>query len=361
MRVHLLAIPACQTTRAYNLDGFNMMTIRFAEVLKRLGVYTILYGSEETEAPCVDFVTCITKKEIADMLGAGPYQRLNYDGANPIFTTFNARVGTHLRGIKEPGDIIATICGTANHHVSQMHPELPCVEYSIGYRGVFAPFRVYQSQAWRHVVLGFTGSDGGREFDGVIPPCFEVEQFPFEATPSDYLLYCGRLDVGKGIRTAEKAAKAAGAKLLIVGHGGDEKAITYGDYMGTVSNEERNRLLAGARAVLMPTQYVEPFGNVCAEAQLCGTPVISTDYGAFIETVEHGRTGFRCNYLGGFVEAIERVGDLDRAYIRQRAESLWSLEAAVVSYRAYFRRLALVNGEGWNSLQPTVAPDVVAV
>lgn len=359
MRVHLLGIPSCQTTRAYNLDGFNMATIRFAEVLRRLGAYVILYGSEETDAPCVDFVTCITKQEISDLLRDGPYQRVNYDAGNPIFTTFNARAGNHIRDIKQPGDIIATICGTAQQHVWQQNPELLCLEYSIGYRGIFAPFRVYQSHAWRHVAFGYTGIDGGREFDEVIPPCYEVDDFPLLEGASNFVAYCGRLDSGKGIQTACEAAKAAGIELVVIGHG-DTKNITYGSYVGAVSNEERNKILAGARAVLMPTRYVEPFGNVCAEAQLCGTPVISTDYGSFTETVEHGRTGFRCAHLGGFVQAIHDAAGLDKRYIRERARRLWSMEAAVENYRRYFTRLSFMAGAGWNTLTPVAEPELVS-
>ncbi len=352
MRVHLLTTPVCQTTRANSLDGFNMRTILFAEVLRRLGIHTILYGSEpsQNEAPCVDFVSCLSEAEQQQHLAGQAYQRYPYDGGNSLFALFNQRAGPHVRDCKQPGDILATICGTAQQQVWEHNPELICLEYSIGYRGVFAPYRVYQSHAWRHMVMGWTGVNGGRDFDTVIPPFYETERFPFEGKPDDYVLFCGRLELGKGIKTACDAAKAAGVRLVVVGHG-DEKLVTYGDYVGAVSDEERNRLMAGARAVLMPTQYVEPFGNVCAEAQLCGTPVISTDYGAFTESVAHGLSGYRCNYLGEFVRAIDAVQGLDRAWIRARAQRLWSMETAAERYRGYFARLALVRDQAWQTSQ----------
>ncbi len=45
--------------------------------------------------------------------------------------------------------------------------------------------------------------------------------------------------------------------------------------------EERLALLGKAKSVLMPTYYLEPFGGVHVEAQLCDTPVITTDWSAF--------------------------------------------------------------------------------
>ena len=66
--------------------------------------------------------------------------------------------------------------------------------------------------------------------------------------------------------------------------------------------------LARRGSVRVPTYYIEPFGGVAVEAQLCGTPVITTDFGAFPETVQHGITGYRCRTYKQF-----RVGGTQRA------------------------------------------------
>lgn len=355
MRVHLLGVPNTETTKAYVLDGFCQMTIRFASLLKRLGHTVILYGGEANEAPCDRHVVCISKAEQTQMLGAVPYQSANFDAGNPLWLTFNARAAASMTSFKEHKDVIATITGTASLPVHQQHPELMFLEYSIGYRGVCAPYRVYQSHAWRHVVHGFTGCDGGREFDAVIPPFFEVSEFPTAVTyPKPYVVYCGRIVPRKGISVVCDAAKAAGLPLKFIGHG-DPKIITYGEYLGELSNQDRNDVIAQAQALLMPTQYIEPFGNVAAEAQLCGTPVIASDYGAFTESVEQGVSGYRCTYLGEYVEAIKRAESLDRHAIQARARRLYSVEAAERSYRAYFNRLSLLWDQGWNSLEPGLA------
>lgn len=357
MRVHLLAVPNVQTTQAYALDGFCTRTRLFAALLKRLGHEVILYGAEENDAPCDVFVSCIRKDEQAAHIGSTPYQAVPFDGNTALFLTFNARASTHIRSVKGPKDVIATIAGSAQQLVSEHHPELRFLEYSIGYRGVAAgSFRVFESTAWQHVVSGFTGVDGVRTFDGVIPPWWDVADFPFRATPEGYVVYCGRLTPTKGLHIACEAAQLAGVKLLVIGHG-DPKLVTYGEFVGEVSDAERNRLLSRATACLMPTQYIEPFGNVSAEAQLCGTPVIATDAGGFVDSVEHGVSGYRCNTLGEFVQAIDLAGSLDRRAIRARAERLYSCEAADRAYRSYFRRLDLVHGDGWRNLAPSLDVD----
>lgn len=338
MRFHLLAVPNTRTTRSYELDGFCLRTILFARLLKQLGHTVILYGVHENTAPCDAFVSCLSADEQAQMLGTVPYQAAEFTPTSPLFLTFNTRAAHAIRDRKQPGDVIAMIGGSAQQFVCEWHPDLIALEYSIGYRGIWAPHRVFQSYAWRHVVAGFMGTDIGRPTDAVIPPWFDHTEFPYAETGGDYVVYCGRIVPVKGVPLVCEAAKRAGIRLVIIGHG-DPSIVTYGDVRIGVSTDERNRLLSGARACLMPTQYVEPFGNVAAEAQLCGTPVIASDWGAFSESVEHGQSGFRCTSLDEYVTAIARADRLDRDYIRVRAMKLYGFEAAQDAYTRYFDRI----------------------
>jgi len=72
------------------------------------------------------------------------------------------------------------------------------------------------------------------------------------------------------------------------------------------------------------------------EAQLCGTPVITTDWGGFTETVDEGVSGYRCRSLADFLAAWEKVGRLDRTVIRKRALERWSAPVAKALYTAWF-------------------------
>jgi glycosyltransferase involved in cell wall biosynthesis len=349
-RVHLLSVPNTQMTDGYELDGFCTRTRYFSRLLMNLGYEVILYGVGENTTPCSKFLQVMTTQEQQQFIGATPYAQVPFDAASPLFYTFNSRTAIQIRHTKRPGDILATIAGGAQLLPWEQNPELTFLEYSIGYSGICAPYRVYQSHAWRHMIHGMTRIDGGRPFDSVIPPWFDV---PPTYDTEDYVAFCGRIVEVKGIKVACEAARRAGVKLVVMGHG-DPSLITYGEYLGDVSTAERDRVYAKARALLAPTQFIEPFGNISAESQLVGTPVISTDFGAFTESVEQGRTGFRCNTMGEFVQAIDMARGLDRTYIRDRAIRLYGHDAAEQAYAAYFRRLALVRGDGVESLDQTL-------
>ena len=352
MRVHLLALPNVQTTAAYDLCGFCTVTIRFAKLLKGLGHTVILYASEENDAPCDELVTCITKAEQKQWGGAVAYQHANIAPDNPLWRLASPRMIAAIQQRKRPQDIICTIGGGSQADVTQAHPDLLPVEYCIGYEGCYSPYRVFQSQAWRHLCYGREGLKlGGRFFDEVIPAFYETDKFPV-ATPENYLLYVGRIIPYKGIQIACQAAQLAGVPLKLIGHGDPNQIphlVTYGEYLGSLNEPARNEVMSKATALICPTIYVEPMGMIAVEAQLCGTPVISTDYGGFTESIEHGLTGYRCNLLGEFVSAIQKAGSLDRNLIRQRAQALYSMEAGARLYANYFRRLMTLWDKGWNT------------
>lgn len=94
-------------------------------------------------------------------------------------------------------------------------------------------------------------------------------------------------------------------------------------------------MLGEARAVLMPTLYLEPFGYVAIEAMMCGTPVITTDWGAFPEIVREGIDGFRCRTAAEFADAVRRAPSLERSVIRQGALERYTVSAVSSTYGRY--------------------------
>ena len=348
MRFHLLAPPNIQTTGGYSLDVFGMITMRFARLLKGLGHTVILYGSEDNETPCDEFVSTISRETQLKYLGKMAYQTIVPSPDYPLWSESSKVAIREIRARKKPGDFICSISGYAHQTVATAFPDLMFVEYSIGYRGSFSKYRVFQSDAWRHFTYGTEQNIVGKNFDEVIPAFFDLDEFTLQRKKDSFVLYIGRLTADKGVSVACRAARVAGVKLLVAGYGNKALVTDGAEYIGVLTGDRKKELMARASAVLVPTQYLEPFGCVVVEAQLCGTPVITSDFGSFREIVEEGRTGYRCHYLGEFVRAIQRRGELDPEYIRCRAIEQFSTPVVAPRYQKYFDRLNLLWGDGWN-------------
>ncbi len=347
MRVHLLAPPNAPTTAASELDGFVVLTRKFAALLTSLGCEVLLYGVEETDAPCAAFIPCVSELESTVLLGSTPYQYLVPDAAHLLYQTVNRRMSVEIARRKQPRDFICQLGGLAQQPVSDAHRDLMTVEYSIGYPGSFADYRVFESRAWQHHTYGRQQLQA-RWWDDVIPCFYDPAEYPV-VDPEPYVVYVGRLTAQKGIGIACDVAQRAGVPLKVIGHG-DASLVTYGEYLGPLSTREKRDAVSRALAVLCPTMYVEPFGQVAVEAQMSGVPVISTDAGGFTETVVHGVTGYRCRYRGEFVEAVGRALALDRAEILRLAVNRYATDVVAAQYRNYFERLLLLwTPEGWNS------------
>jgi glycosyltransferase involved in cell wall biosynthesis len=95
-------------------------------------------------------------------------------------------------------------------------------------------------------------------------------------------------------------------------------------YLGEVGHERKLELLAGARALVFPIRWNEPFGLVMIEALACGTPVLAFPEGAAPEVVDHGRTGFLCQDEGEMADAVLRLDQLDRGACRAAVEGYFS-------------------------------------
>ena len=111
------------------------------------------------------------------------------------------------------------------------------------------------------------------------------------------------------------------------------------DYVGPVDDVQKNELLGKAAAMVVPIQWDEPFGIVFAESLACGTPVIACPRGALPEIVRPGVDGFLIKSIEEGAEAVAKVGALDRAACRQRAEQHFSAQAVVTRYIDLYERL----------------------
>ena len=141
--------------------------------------------------------------------------------------------------------------------------------------------------------------------------------------------------------TAIKATEAIGAKLILAGQLSDEislatlKAYPHVEFVGFADAKKRAKLMGKAKAVFCPSTYLEPFCGVHAEAMLCGTPVITTNFGAFTDYVIDGLNGFKCDTLNDFVEAARTVDQLFPAFVRETAEQFTMKEVGKM-YQKWF-------------------------
>jgi glycosyltransferase involved in cell wall biosynthesis len=179
-----------------------------------------------------------------------------------------------------------------------------------------------------------------------------MESAPFSSRPGDYLVFVGRTAPEKGIRQSIELARRVGMTLRIAAKVYDEieqahydevvvPAVKEGvaEFLGELPPSQRDPLMAGARATLMLGQWPEPFGLVAIESLATGTPVIARRAGALTETIEHGVDGFLVDDLSEAALAVEMVGDLDRANIRDRALQRFSPERMVDEYEAVYQDL----------------------
>lgn len=351
--LHVVGLPHTNLTDRFSWCAYTGKVRRFPKMMEPYYDTTVYHSGEfeENEDWWVGgYTRVLTEKEREARFGdAIPV----FDEA--MFSTFNKRVIYEIAKTIEPHDIICLSAGGhLQREIAEAFPGNITCEFGVGYEGVFANFICFESYAWMHTVYGWWGGANkmdGRFYDVVIPNYYDLKQFP--QVPDyddrgDYLLYLARLDDRKGIRVACEVAKHAGIRLVTAGSGTPPDGV---DHQGIVGPAQRAELLAGARALIQPTMFLEPFGGSVVEAMLCGLPVITTDWGAFTETVRNGVDGYRCRTLAEFVSAVRSVDALPISEKERAtcAAARWSMDVVGAQYDRWFQRLDSLHGAGWYS------------
>jgi glycosyltransferase involved in cell wall biosynthesis len=213
-----------------------------------------------------------------------------------------------------------------------------------------------------HPGIGYvTISQRQRELETPLPGAVVIHHGlrPDRYPPSDgdegYLLHLGRYAPEKGTHLAIDAAAGAGLPLVLAGRTHPQDDAYSAEHVaprlgrsgvtdvGEADPARKLALLRGARALLCPLQWEEPFGLIAIEAMLCGTPVLGFARGSFPEIVDEGLTGWLAP--PGDVAALSRLAlrlrGFDRAACARRARERFTAALMTDAYEALYRRLSI--------------------
>jgi glycosyltransferase involved in cell wall biosynthesis len=212
---------------------------------------------------------------------------------------------------------------------------------------------VYQKYNDSNYYVSISNSDRNKAltYISTVYNGINTDDFNFNPTPEDYLLFFGRIHPDKGTAEAVKIAKKSGKTLIISGLIQDQqyfdsqikpfindKDVIYAGNSGSI---QRNTLLGGARALLHPVKFEEPFGLSVAEAAFCGTPVIAFNRGSMPELIMDGKTGFLVQTLDEACEVLEKIPEINRFDCRAHALALFTKEKMTESYIRIYQKIIL--------------------
>jgi glycosyltransferase involved in cell wall biosynthesis len=167
-----------------------------------------------------------------------------------------------------------------------------------------------------------------------------------------YLAFLGRISPEKAPDAAIRIAAKAGMPLRIAAKIDRvdeeyfkttiEPLLSLGqvEFIGEIGEHQKNDFLGNAAGLLFPIAWREPFGLVMIEAMACGTPVIAFENGSVPEVLEDGVTGFIVQDENQAVEAVRRIGTLDRDRIRAEFDRRFTAQHMAQNYLKLYSRLS---------------------
>ncbi|MCR4523978.1 MULTISPECIES: glycosyltransferase family 4 protein [Bosea] len=177
---------------------------------------------------------------------------------------------------------------------------------------VIAPSRFYRDKliAW--------GWDADRIVH--IPNCIDASEYMPAADEGGYFVYAGRLAPEKGLATLLRAAALARQKLVLAGSGPEEERLRRlaqdigadVSFVGHLDKPALQRLIGGAIALVLPSEWYENAPVSVLEAYALGRPVIGTRIGGIPELVIEGETGLLVEpgNAAGLAEALAAMASL---------------------------------------------------
>jgi len=182
----------------------------------------------------------------------------------------------------------------------------------------------------------------------------------FHPRPGSYLAFLGRISPEKRVDRAIEIAKRVGMPLKIAAKVNKNELDYYEqevrpllshplvEFVGEISEREKDAFLGEAAVLLFPIDWPEPFGLVVIEALACGTPVVAFRRGSVPEIMRDGVSGFVVGGLDEAVRATRRALELPRARCRAYFERRFLARRMAHDYAAIYQRLAFAEAGAAN-------------
>jgi len=356
-RFHCLGIPHTVTSKEYLPCAFTQKVLKFCQMMVNLGHEVIHYGNEASEVVCSEHVTVTTLADLDKTYGDRNYWKktgFDHSRENHVAKEFDKNAIRELASRVQPNDFVLLFWGVGHSKIAEIvdPSKVFLVEPGIGYPHVFAPYRVYESYAKMHLTRGMHHAKEIEAYTKVnwnyevIPNYFDPDDFEYSTEKEDYLFFIGRLMYNKGIEIAMRLADYFDIPLKLASQTDPKefKNIMGWDpyhcieFVGMVDIEQRKKLMSRAKAGVCASLYIEPFCGTHIEFGFSGTPVLTTDFGVFSETVLQGENGWRCMSFEEFVYAFENIDVVKPERCRELAMQ-YSLDRVSLMYHHYFDRI----------------------
>lgn len=175
--------------------------------------------------------------------------------------------------------------------------------------------------------------------------------YTFHSQPEGYLAFLGRIAPEKRPDHAIELAKRTGLPLRIAAKVDPADQEYYRalieplldhpliEFLGEISDAEKNEFVGNAAALVCPYDWPEPFGLVLIEALACGTPVLAYRRGSIPEIIDQGITGVVCEDLSEMEDAVQRIPLIDRRACRASFDERFTADRMARDYVRLYERM----------------------
>lgn len=319
--------------------GTERMVHALTEELIRRGHEVTLFASGDSQTSArleAVYPRSLREAKLKDVYGTNTWTLLNMGLAYDMQDEFDI-IHDHLAPLSIPTANVAT-----TPVVMTMHGPFTADNRSL-FQTLRTPYVVTISESQMYSLPNLNHM--GTVYNGL-----PMEHYPFGAEMGEYMLYVGRISREKGVHSAIEVAQLLDLPLILAAKVDRYDSVYFKEYIepklsdrirwiGEVSEEERNKLMAGARCFLHPVEWREPFGLTIIEAMACGCPVVAFDKGSIPELIETGVTGYVVQDVETMVEAVQNISAIDRAKCREHALTNFSASKMADGYEEVYRKI----------------------